>query len=1470
MAKKNRDDFTPKTKLQIAKRAGWLCSDPSCRRSTIGSNSDGDGEINLGTAAHICAAAPGGPRHDPNQTPAQRRLADNGIWMCRLHGTAVDAKDSKFTVELLHEWKAQAQKDSWRRLLYNDVPHGPVVQSSTKGDLSTRLRTATATDLDVFRRSDKWPSTTIALTLEVDGLSDPVSTSALATALTTLDDLILIAPPGMGKTTTLFQIAEAVLANGNASPIVVPLGDWSADSASLLESVVKRPAFRGISEDDLRAVAVKPGVILLLDGWNELDAAARKRAAVQVARLQAELPELSMLISTRKQALDVPVDGTRINLLPLNEAQQLDIAKALRGDAGARMIDQAQRTAGVRKLVMIPLYLTALLTLPEGAPFPTTKEEVLRRFVAVHEEDTQRAEALAEVTRGLHQRFLEDLAATATRVVNTTIAETVARKSVSETDDALVVEGQITEKPQPNTVLESLVSHHVLMRVGDPAGYSFQHQQFQEWYASHVVERLMLASIGDAATRDKLKAGVLDQPTWEEAILFASERLARGDQKQQEACGAAILAAFEVDPILAAEMIFRSNDAVWARVAPTIQALVKRWHTPGKVDRALRFMISSGRPEFCDQVWPLITHENNQVHLLALRAGRRFRPSLLGSDAAKRIAALPPDVRKNVLHEIASNSGIDGLDLAAAIAKDDPDPEVKATVIDALAFRRADRHVADVLRCADEKTFDLVARKGLVDEVTDEHVKKGIKVARERQRKEGVSVYDRLRAIIYAQGDEDLSGEVTAIVAEMEIDKKRDAEVHLIYEARNRYSRAIADGLLQRVREDRTLFYGATDILASAGFSLEDVALLDIVLSDTGRHNDRTGAAASVLGPQAVGRMIEIVIEAKKHIRDASGKYVQTAGDHYYDLVASIGHTPGASLIAAVRQRSVQAGNEEMAVLADLISRHTGGKNDRRPFDADALAAISALAEDWGNRMLASGDATRWQLVSIASLASWIRSVTLLPLLKRLLDEDLRRYRAFREEAKATGWRPGKAMDEARTLHTHEYQRAFYAINTPETAALMREYLHDEHFGQQAALVLAAQWTASNEPRDVEHFRRGVDFSRVEEKRAARASDPAATSAEADAIFSAIKPLIADESTEDQKIHAVALGIVAARLPHGQRDATIQKLISLAPRRSRAALLQNLILSGESIDIELVKNGLAEVFEAAKTQGWILSEDSYELKEWLRLLPFASPAAEAFAVVRSLPDDQRRAASLEEMIAGFEKAPGDDAEKVLFQLAEADPKLYANRTWLDAAIRRGTLSAARRFVDLAAKSAFEGKGTDRWHMARQLGGLISEHPDLRTDIYQILRNGATTPGLALLAQAVAENPDADGLLLLTRLEIQHKRSFMSWQTIENEVTEHVPSENWKGAYNVVPIPAVELRRNLLAMTTDGGPTDAAARCLNQIDKIRDEYGTPDSEPRHPDLASGKPWPIMTPDPDMLEGVLWRNHVLPKRSISEAE
>lgn len=226
---------------------------------------------------------------------------------------------------------------------------------------------------------------------------------------------------------------------------------------------------------------------------------------------------------------------------------------------------------------------------------------------------------------------------------------------------------------------------------------------------------------------------------------------------------------------------------------------------------------------------------------------------------------------------------------------------------------------------------------------------------------------------------------------------------------------------------------------------------------------------------------------------------------------------------------------------------------------------------------------------------------------------------------------------------------------------------------------------------------------------------------------------------------------------------------------------------------------------------------------------------------------------LEELVGGLSSSKSDDAEDVAFTLAEEDPRLYQNHQWRAVALRFGTLSAARRLVDLTVSGALDSKSYDGWRWHRELGGLISEFSKVRNYVYDLLKDGPTTKQLAFLASAVAEDPGTDGVLMLIDSEIKSGRSFMTWQSIQSAVTEHVPVENWEGAYNVVPVPAAELRRKLLAMTSSGGKRDPAARCLNLIDKLRDEYGAPDSEPRHPDLASGRLWPILTPDPDAEDG-----------------
>ena len=1325
----------------------------------------------------------------------------------------------------------------------DDVCNSVVI---TNEQLANRLQAAAKADLDVYRRTVKWPPTQIALTLEVDGFDEPVTTKALARALMSLDDLILVAPPGMGKTTTLFQIAESALSNDSGSPLVVHLSDWATEDTALLTYILKRPAFREISEDDFRTVAAKPGVLLLLDGWNELDLKARKRARVQVAALKAELPELGLVIATRKQALDVPFVGTRINLMPLSDEQQMQIATALRDEAGARLVDQAWRTAGVRELVTIPLYLTALLSLPENVPFPTTKEEILRHFVDAHEKDARCAEELHAVVEGFQQDYLNSLAVLAMRTANTSFSDRNARWSILEMANSLEANRQITKTPQPNDVLDVLVSNHVLMLTGDSQGYSFQHQQFQERYASHDVEDRIMAASTDPSAREALKADILNLPVWEEAVHFAVERLARGYPLQIAACGMAILAAFEVDPFLAAEMIFRSSESVWSQIAAETQELISRWHTPGKVDRSVRFMLVSGRPEFIDLIWPLITNDNDQISLSALRNCKQLRPSIFGKDAKAKIKALSPKVRKLLLTEMASRSGMDGLDLVAAIAKDDSDPIIQASVVETLAFRRADRHVAEVLQKASDKTFDLLAHLNLVGDVADEHVRKKLGEALQRLITGVTSTYDQLRNISHADGKEDQSANLTDIISTMEIEQPQSADIQFIYELRNRYPRAVADGLLARLRMGRTLFYGADDILASAGFILEDDSLLQMALADPSRRDDRAEAAASVLGPQAVRRMIGTLLDLlKQHSPDAP--IDQATRDAYYGLQGRIAHTPGANLVAAIHSLSAQADNEKLSLLAELICRHSSADNDRgRPFDADSLLVIQWFVQDWGNRMLTSGDAKRWQMANIANLACHAPSINLLPILKRLLDDNLRRYRSFLEEANATGWQPSNAVNEARTPCTHEYMRAFLAIKATQTTDLMREYLTDEHFGVLAAQVLAGQWQTANEPLNNDHFFSGVDFSRVKQKRAARASDPDGTSAEADSIFTVVVELIADGSTDEQKKLGVELGIVAVRLPHGQRIDTIRKLIELTPRRARSSLLLNLVLSGEEIDIKDVTDGINETLEAAKKETWILTQcDGYELKVWLHLLPFVNHPKEALAVVRNMPEPQRHPRFLEEMVAALANSPSADAEEVLFKLAEDDPRFYLNDRWRATVLRFGTQTSAHRFVDQVAKDALHVNKMGDWALAKDIGCLINEYPDVRAHIYDLLSECQTTDGLTLLARAVAETLDEEGMLLLVRFERNLGQTLMSWRTIEQVVNGHVPAENWVGAYNVVPIPAINLRRKLLSMTTDGGHSDVAARYLNEIDKIRDDYGAPETEPRHPDLESGKPWPIMT-------------------------
>ena len=100
-----RDDFTSGTKDLLARRVGMRCSNPNCRQPTCGPKDIPTGHLSIGVAAHICAAAPGGPRYDANMMPAERRSADNGLWLCQNCAKLIDSDEGRFRPDVLREWK---------------------------------------------------------------------------------------------------------------------------------------------------------------------------------------------------------------------------------------------------------------------------------------------------------------------------------------------------------------------------------------------------------------------------------------------------------------------------------------------------------------------------------------------------------------------------------------------------------------------------------------------------------------------------------------------------------------------------------------------------------------------------------------------------------------------------------------------------------------------------------------------------------------------------------------------------------------------------------------------------------------------------------------------------------------------------------------------------------------------------------------------------------------------------------------------------------------------------------------------------------------------------------------------------------------------------------------------------------------------------------------------------------------------
>ena len=185
---------------------------------------------------------------------------------------------------------------------------------------------------------------------------------------------MILAAPGTGKSTSLLQTVRAICERRAVPAIFVPLGEWSASGESLLDYILSARSFAPCRRDDLDALASEGELLLAFDGWNELDQVSRRKASAEISGLHRDFPDIGFIVSTRRQALDVPISGILVEIDLLTEEQQLEIARAARGDEGQSSLTRLGGHLECASWSRPRCIAVRCLAAPEAATFPKPRK----------------------------------------------------------------------------------------------------------------------------------------------------------------------------------------------------------------------------------------------------------------------------------------------------------------------------------------------------------------------------------------------------------------------------------------------------------------------------------------------------------------------------------------------------------------------------------------------------------------------------------------------------------------------------------------------------------------------------------------------------------------------------------------------------------------------------------------------------------------------------------------------------------------------------------------------------------------------------------------------------------------------------------------------------------------------------------------------------------------------------------------
>jgi hypothetical protein len=1315
-----------------------------------------------------------------------------------------------------------------------------------------------------------------ALTLNPDGrdATDVFQLADFQRAMTQSRRVVIEAPAGRGKTTTIVQLAAQHHGTGSLA-YLIDLPSWVKSGTGILQYIAGMPAFqsRSVNAEALARLQKEEHFSFLLNGWNEVAESDSVQAVQALRELERDFPAAGILVATRTHHIVPPLPGAlRARLLPVSRAQRKRYLNQRLGGRADELRAKLESDPVLDELTQTPLILSEVATIFEaGVPIPQTKIGVLESVMRLLEQSEEHASHLQmEPLSGRAHEYLGGLAASMTEQGAVSLQEDDARAIAHSVAVKLRDAGQIAALPEPQTVLNVLCAHHVLERLTYPVTtFRFAHQQFQEFYAAQLLKRQLLELVGkgDSQRTCEFTKRYVNEPAWSEPLrMIASDigvSASTGDAAATRAGALLIEMALKVDPVYAAELAYLRGAAVWKEIGGAVaQRLRAMYGAPDERVRqcALAGMLASGSEDFKDLLLPLLTNENQQVRLASYRAWPDFHVSSVGPDWQRTVKGWNEEVRADFVSELLHFGNT--RETIASFALADPSLRVRTTAISALVWGGSREEVTKLLASLNDMTFEAALYELPVQTIPGP-IQARAQAAYWKSYGESTDPVARLRTLLHIA---DLDG--TNVVDELKDELNKCPRGTL--EQLGRYVTKPALDLI-RPTELEWVSHWVAERIADGSLHGENwIALVSTVPDDMKEHllqsienedfkHARYAGQISILAAVCDAGMVERIFARLCTLRGV----IAGAPDVRHDLewaverqLEELFRSLPVNIAVAGLARHLSGNVEplELTVVTRLFGRV--GRNDsdlQATLQSDLRQMLRRYLRKGVAVMLREDDFNGEQKANLASALGQVGEPEDITVFRELIQADIARIRRG-QEARARGDR-GRQGNGAVMRYGNWHVRALLQL-APDTAdTLLLEILKEPEYERDAAWALVQLASTSKiEAGFGFEFSKGTDYRKIWEAR--KGQLPGSfneerrkryTAAIREQIDSILQESTAAGEMRPYNFRLKELTKALAVIDSGGSTEFILKVLSVQDSWSGWPVVQ-------ALDTLLFNGIVLPTDETLKLFDTLLEHVGSDLWDDQRvgllihalcLLPFIENAGTGISKVRAVVSDLKlRNYRLRGVTAALGHSRCPEAVGLLREFA-SDENLakQLGEVWINA-IAELNYPESRQLLMSFADPEIPGLPAGVTFarddvLAARLVELAQRDAATGQRLLQLCTVQLPAPKRALLAMVVGELGSTEavlaGLNLIDDAAIPAV-PYEIWKQLEATFVEHKPVSTEPYAYTPSPRSSNPIRSRLFEMAkNDTRRKKAASTLLGQIEVWRLEYGRPNGEPRNPDF-----------------------------------